>query len=214
MRTKNNSVANMFGTKDNKIPWEKFLDKLEANNVYMKPEQTEFLSDLLDCQSHKDLVDLKLFQDLIGIHVDASLEHKNTLKYHKDMIKSAAIYSEIRALKRKIFKPLIDEQVSADKLELDFNASSKLDKKNPLVSLKIYTEVIVGSYATGKFMEADILKLGGFFKDEKNPLMMDISKFLNAYNSFCQIFNIETYLFGQIENIQIKKKLPSIEGLL
>jgi hypothetical protein len=129
------------------------------------------------------------------------------------MVKSAAIYSELRTLKRNIFKPLIDEQVSADKLELDFNASSKLDKKNPIISLKLFTEIIVGSYATGKLMEGDISKLGGYYKDEKNPLMMNVKKFLESYNSFCQIFNIETYLFGQIENIQHKKKLQSIEGL-
>ncbi len=44
--------------------------------------------------------------------------------------------------------------------------------------------------------------------------MLDVDKFLKAFNSFIQIFNMETYLFGQIETIQYRKKVKSILGML
>lgn len=80
--------------------------------------------------------------------------------------------------------------------------------------MNLYTEIIMGSYEDGQTMVSEISKLGAFFRDEKKPLMLNVDKFLKAYNSFCQIFNIETYLFGQIVTIQKRKKVKSILGML
>jgi hypothetical protein len=72
-------------------------------------------------------------------------------------------------------------------LQLDFEVTAKLkeaDKKDPMVPIKVFVEVLMGSFADGKFMETDIMKLGGWYRDEKKPEVIKVKNFLKGYESY------------------------------
>ena len=80
----------MFGgIKGQKVPWSTFISKLEEANVWLNDQQADMLADLMDCQDNKDMVDLLLFQQLAGVHVEDVKTNKNSLKARKEMIKTA-----------------------------------------------------------------------------------------------------------------------------
>ena len=162
------------------------------------------------------MVDLVLFQQLAGVHVDDVQKNKNTLVAHKEMIKSAKIHSEFRALKRMIYMPLIEEDMATQSLEQDLliTAGKQLDKKNLLITLKGFVTVLSGSIPDGRMMEADITKFGGFFKDEKKPTEVSIKKFLNDYSSYQTLYKIESYMFGLLESVMHNKKMQTVDGLI
>ena len=181
---------------------------LEKANVWLNEEQTDILGDLMDCKDNKDMVDLMLFQQLAGVHVDDVQANKNTLKARKEMVKSAQMHSELRARKRKIYMPLIEENMTSDSLQQDLEITAvKVDKKNPLIELKKFVLVIVGNIPDGKMFEGDITKFAGYFKDAKKPTDVSIKKFIEDFKSYDNLFKIETYMFGLLESIKHKKKL-------
>ena len=162
----------------------------------------------MDCKDNKDMVDLVLFQQLAGVHIDDVQANKNTLKARKEMVKSAQKHSELRALKRKIYMPLIEENMTSDSLQQDLEITAvKVDKKNPLIELKKFVLVIVGSIPDGKMLEGDITKFAGYFKDDKKPTDVSIKKFIEDFKSYNNLFKIEAYMFGQLDGIKHKKKL-------
>ena len=147
--------------------------------------------------------------------MDDKKANQRTLETHKQMIKSAKEHSEIRGSIRKVMNALLMEDVQVSALELDLTVSGKSkDKKNPLVPIKVFAEVIMGSFPNGKMMEADITKLGHFYKDEKTPTSVRVKKFSEGYADYERLFKIETYLFGGLHAIQHKRKLNDIKSLI
>ena len=83
----------------------------------------------------------------------------------------------------------------------------KVDKKNPLIEIKKFVQVISGNIPDGKMFEGDITKFAAFFKDDKKPTDVSIKKFINDYKSYNNLFKIESYMFGALDGITHKKKL-------
>lgn len=112
--------------------------------------------------------------------------------------------------------PLIEENMTADALsqDLEITAGRMVDKKNPLIELKKFVEVISGNLEHGKMIEGDITKFGEYFKDEKKPKEVSIKNFITDFKSFQNLFSIESYMFGQLDSIKHRKKMQAVDDLL
>lgn len=140
------------------------------------------------------------------------------MKEHKQLVKNAKEQSELRALKRKIYLPLIQDNQTPSSLKdtITYSEFKELndDKRNPCLEMKNFVKCIAEQLDDGKLLERSIWSLAEYFKDSRKPTMVNVKKFNEDFNTFYEFFKMTSYIFGKLDEIKHKRKESSIQSIL